>query len=194
MIIGIDVDGVLAAFVSSLVKRINKKHGVDLKKSDINYWNYNENGISTVDEIIEASRDQEFIWSIKPVETSYMMNLLYDRHFIKIVTSRLPAAKKITYIWLTKYFQFDEVVWTHGKEKTKDYIEVDILIDDHIENLKKFIDTGGWCGILYDQPWNQDRTEIQEHIEQGNIYICKNWHEINHKIDVIRRGRNNEQP
>lgn len=192
MIIGIDVDGVLADLVSPLVKRINKKYDVDLKTIHINRWDWEENGINIYEEIVDCSKDQKFMWRIKPVKTSHMMNLLFDRHFIKIVTSRFPPAKKVTYIWLTKYFTFDEVVWTHGKEKTNDYIQVNILIDDHITNLKNFIDTADknvLCGILYDQPWNQDRDEIQEYIDKDDIFVCKNWHEVNHVIDTVRRGR-----
>jgi len=192
MIIGIDVDGVLADLIPAILKRTNKKYGKDMKKRDISYWDYNENGYSIFEEIKEASKDQDFIWAMKPIETSHMMNFLSDIHYIKIVTSRFPPAKKTTFIWLTKYFQFDEVVWTHGKQKTNDYIKVNILIDDYIGNLKKFIDTADsevLCGILYDQPWSGDRVEIKEYIDCDDIFVCKNWHEINHVIDIVRRGR-----
>lgn len=193
--IGVDVDGVLADFMSALLKRVNKKHNVSLKTSDITYWDWCEDGINIYEEIVDASKDDDFMENMKPIKGSLeVMNELFEKYSIKIVTSRLPAAWMSTCVWLKKYFKFHDIIFTHGKDKTKDLTKVDILIDDRAFATQVFVEKGGEKAILFDQPHNREGWEaenIDNALKLGRIVRCETWREVKSEIEQFAATRRN---
>lgn len=184
--IGVDVDGVLADFMCALLERINDKYNCNLIPSDITCWDWCKDDISIYEEIKEASNDDSFIENMKPINGSLdVMNYLYEKCLIKIVTGRFPAAWMSTCVWLKKYFKIHDIIFTHGKDKTKDVAQVDILIDDHAYATQVFVEEGGERAILFDQPHNREGWEvdkIEEALKSGKIVRCETWEEVKNEI------------
>lgn len=88
-----------------------------------------------------------------------MLGELRKRYHVKLLTVRPLEAIPPTMRWLAaNELAFDELA--RAEEARKSLHEVDALVDDYIGNLAEFLKNSLGAGILVDQPWNQDTSDL----------------------------------
>jgi 5'(3')-deoxyribonucleotidase len=193
IIVGVDIDGVLAEQVDHTLKWLKNKKGINLKvnqKEDINKWDEEIAPGLTFDKAIEELfKEDEFFVQEMPVIIGSAKNMeeIYRKYHIVIASSRPPESERATKVWLSKHFKdkYHEYVNTH--QIGKHNLGLHVLIDDNIENIKKFCEHGGEFAIIFDQPWNrQIDAEIQQLIKDGKVIRCKSWDDIPKVLDSFR--------
>lgn len=183
MRIAVDIDGVLADQVSLILSDFNRKYGYSYSKEDIIKWD-SCIGYSRIDLEIEKSLlNPEYVLSMPIVEYAYdAMSELSKNYTIIIATSRPRATEKETLKWLSINFNFNE--FENTRDKGKKFLNADILIDDNLTNLQEFATNSG-IGILLEQPWNKDYSEIIDLVNCHKVYCCGSWIEILNIIESI---------
>lgn len=189
LIVGVDVDGVLAEQIPALLTRIRRdKHlGENLTKDSIVEWAFTFDGTDVAAEMEEALLDPEFVDSMPTVAGSApAMRELYKYAHVVVATSRPVETETRTLEWLRQHFKFHEMANT--RETGKAVLGLEILIDDNIDNLKAFVTAGG-VGILFSQPWNQftdNDGEMQEFFKENRVGRCANWDEVLTTMKALR--------
>jgi len=105
---------------------------------------------------------------------------------VKLVTSRPESVKMPTVHWTFQYFGIKSVIFT--PEKTPKTTGADILIDDRLENIEKFIKEGG-SGILFLRAWSgkgkQADEEFMKQASKDNKFLVANgWKEV---LDLVKK-------
>jgi 5'(3')-deoxyribonucleotidase len=99
---------------------------------------------------------------------------------IQLVTSRPVSVKMPTVHWTAQYFGIKSVIFT--PEKTPKTTGADILIDDRLVNIEKFIKEGG-SGILFNRPWSGDGNKVSDDImkqasKDNKFFVANGWSEV----------------
>lgn len=190
MLIGIDLDDVLADFISALIKFHNEIYRTSLRKEHVFTYGLEKVWGGTREEAIEKIMDcykSHYFSSILPVEGSVeAVSSLSKKNNLIIITSRHPIVKDKTINWLDKYFlkKFSEIYftynhWIQNKGKTKSEIcselGVDVLIEDSLEYTRE-CSANGTRVLLLNQPWNQS-TELHSGIER-----VFSWNDVLEKL------------
>jgi uncharacterized HAD superfamily protein len=186
MIIGIDVDDVLADFMNSLIKYHNDRYKTNYSKGDFKSYNLWEtiggNEEETVGKIYDFYHTIHFD-KIPPTEGAQeAIDLLKINNSLRVITSRPYDIHDQTLSWLDRYFpnKFEEAHFTNewaggiGRPTRKKDVclkyNVSILIEDSLEYAKDCATTGTNV-LLMDKPWNQ--SELSDKITR-----VKSWNEV----------------
>ncbi len=183
--VGVDIDGVLGDQVSPILPKINKKFCIKLKKKDIIKWDF-EFGDSNIEiEINNALLCRDFVLNM-PVINGAKNGIKYlQKNFsVVIASSRPKKTEKETIYWLSNNFNIHEYINTFNKNKGS--LEVDILIDDNISNIKNF-SKNNRIGILFSQPWNQKRQEIKYMISKKKVFCCIDWKNVIDTLKILNK-------
>ena len=177
--IGVDVDGVLGDQIPPILMKINKQYDLNLSKEDITLWDLPIKDTDIEQEIESALLTEDYIMDMQPMDGSKeAMSYLSKKHFVKIITSRPKETEDATLKWLRSHFNFHEYLGTQKRDRTVSFVNVEILIDDNLPNIEKFSRSGGKTGILFSQPWNQERNSIEDLISSGKVKCCNGWKEV----------------
>src|SRR5712664_3301214 len=168
--IGIDIDGVLADFNSSMIERTIKVTGRDLfppRPFDIPCWDYPEKYGYTNTEMSaiwgSIKIDPEFWQNLSPYPTAYAageyLRKLQDAgHDLYFITSRPGVdAKAQTEEWLAFHLgmYFATVLISSEKALCARALDLDAYIDDKWENAFEVATTSRARTYLLDRPWNR---------------------------------------
>jgi 5'(3')-deoxyribonucleotidase len=159
-VVGVDIDGVLGNQVSGVLERVNSRLGLSLDYGDVVHWDVPLGDTSFVPEIARAMTDPPYILEM-PVHdgAEAMLDELSKTYYVKLLTVRPAEAIQSTMQWLgDRGLVFDELA--QAEEARKSLHEVDVLIDDYVGNLAEFLENAPGAGILVDQPWNQDTSDL----------------------------------
>lgn len=190
--IAVDIDEVLADFISYFVYFHNLMYKTAASKEDIKKYYLNE--IFQTDREEMTIRYLEFkalhlIERLKPVKGSLsgIKELIKKGFEPHLVTARPQMIEKETRRWLAIHFKGIElpIHFTHtingGPQRKKSAICKDIgakiLIDDHIENALECAENGITV-YLFDAPWNKTASL------PDNIIRVKSWKEIISKLSL----------
>ncbi len=187
--IGIDVDGVLADQIDGVLPIIKRKYGIQLKYSDIAHWRLPIDRTTIADEIEDAQRFESYI-SNMPVHEGARQQLreLVKQNKIFIVTARHAECDPWTIEWLlTNRICYDQYI--NSCKTSKDQHSLEVLMDDYVKNIKDFLTGTDGYGILFNRPWNQERTELKQWRKTGRLIIVKSWDEVGEAIVRIKRRR-----
>ena len=166
MIIGIDVDGVLADSEPLYRQTINRLFDLHLKQEDITSYKYEECAKLTDDQmrLFWKTFYQEGGWlKIKPLKAAkkFLDKLKREKHRIVIVTSRpRKHIKKETYQWLKKHkMPYSEIIFLENhKSKHQAALlhghKFDYFIEDYYEYALDLAQRGVKV-LLMDYPWNR---------------------------------------
>jgi 5'(3')-deoxyribonucleotidase len=170
----VDIDGTLCDQCYAAIKQINKRCHLHIKHSDITAWNKRIGDTQINLEIEKTLRKRSAVMKIPLIKNAkHVMNLLFKNgHYIIIATSRIPEAEKGTIDWLNANFKFHQYINTCREGKGR--LKADVLIDDYVPNINAFARNGG-IGILLEQPWNKDTTDIADLIADKKVYVAKDW-------------------
>jgi 5'(3')-deoxyribonucleotidase len=155
MRIAVDVDGVIADRIGSIVDRVADRYGVPLDPTDVDEYDFSIPGADAdIHEVIEAStRDPDHLLGLDPVEGAVDgMRRLHERHEVVIATHRPRRIHGHTERWLRAHdIPYDEFLADCGRRKRD--VPAAALVDDRPANVRAFAGEGG-RGLLFDQPWN----------------------------------------
>lgn len=167
MIIGIDIDGVCRDFISSVIKIIKRDFPEALLKEDVDTWDFNTTIDWPVNKIVDIWRTQypqEIYEFADPFNNSKQQFDILIKHIKTlgyksvIISDQQKKHQSYSIAWLDKHgFKADDIIFSSYKHK-----HVDILIDDSLNMLKKWISGGSLLEnfILFDRPYNQDFNPI----------------------------------
>lgn len=193
MIIGVDVDEVLADFMKSFINFHNQKYKTSYKREDFyNYyfWEIMEIPLSEAVKRVYEFYNHETFGHVEPVFGSVKaIEILSKEHDLIVVTSRPSKIKERTLNWLEKHFpgKFKKVVfgnhyaWEREKKKKSDICleaDVKLLIEDHLPCAKECAEKGIKV-ILISCPWNQTSEDLHE-----SIVRVKDWSEV---LEIIKK-------
>ena len=183
MIIGVDLDEVLADFFPVYLDFHNRKYDTNFCKEDFVRWDFP--GIFGVTKEESVKRLIEFDESncrkdILPLSGAQEMTVrLAKKHVLHIITSRPLEIAEATIQWIEKHFPkvFSKahfcsmnggLVHFRSKSSVCQLIGATMLIDDHPNNAISCSEDGIQV-CLFDQPWNR-------HIESSsNIVRMFSW-------------------
>jgi 5'(3')-deoxyribonucleotidase len=185
--VAVDVDGVLADQVSVILSRLNEKYGSSYSKADIVEWDQKLEATNIKVEIENALLDEDYVLSLPIIEGAKQgMDYLFKNHFVIIATARPKETEEATKKWVSRNFSFHAFFNTKGKCKST--VNSDVLVDDYIPNIQKFVEKAGY-GILFSQPWNEDRSKIQNLLLEGKVTCCDSWRDVTETIEKIARNK-----
>ncbi|MBI5229280.1 hypothetical protein HY991_04155 [Candidatus Micrarchaeota archaeon] len=193
MLIGMDLDEVLADFLSSVIKFHNTTYGTSLKREDFFSYNFWEVWSGTREEAIKKVYEfhkTHYFHEIQPVEGAVEgVRELKEEHELVVITSRQYGIEKETRVWVQKTFPdaFSGVYFTNDFSKDglrskskKDFCKelgIDLLVEDHLNYAKECV-ADGVRVLLLDCPWNK-RERPQK---VSRVY---SWKEIVERIQFI---------
>lgn len=181
MIIGVDIDEVLAELNNKLLEFHNEKYDTSLEKKDLTAY--------FLEEVIDISKEEaqkrifEFYESTHFEEIPTVLQSidaiekLVKKNILIAITSRHVHMKDRTKTWLEKHFKnhINEVHFSSKDTKTKAQIclenNVEVFIEDNLLYATEVAEAGIKV-FLVDNPWNQS-DDLHENI----CRVC-GWDEI----------------
>lgn len=195
MLIGLDLDDVIADFIPSFLEFYNNNYNSSLTRDNVStYKLWYILGITqekAVQRMIEFY-DSPYFRDIRPVVGSMdAINVLNQNHKLCIITSRLEQGIGKTRRWIIDWFpsKFGEIYFAKNtyaqdkKEKSKLEICLDLnvrfLVEDSLEYTQQCAEKGINV-LLLNTPWNQ-ANKLPE-----NVTRVKSWNEI---VNIINRHK-----
>lgn len=196
MIIGVDIDEVLADMTTFFVRFHNENYNTNVTRKDIHSFDLWKVVGGTQEDM--ARKFYEFYASKHFFEMTTVfgsqkhLKSLSEKHEIHLITARPDDIKKETESWIKKHFPFKEfeIHFTNhwgkgsGNERTKGQIceelKIEIMIEDSLAYAKDIAQKGIKV-LLMDCPWNQTK-ELPV-----NIIRIFSWEEAIKKIENGRK-------
>jgi len=183
----IDVDGVVADLITTMIDDINqahRKYKTRLNPEHITdfYFMNPDLGILSPGECKFAIRNfarPGLAYELQPIPSAVegVQKLENAGHEVVFVTSDWQESR--TWVndrraWISEHFGDQEVIFCHKKH----YVIGDVLIDDRAKTCETFATAHPEALVLmYDQPWNRDHL-----IQAGNIQQF-NWGVLDYMLE-----------
>ena len=141
MRIGIDFDGVMNDMLKTWCEDLSKMSKIKATSDDITEWDLTKTFTDLCQWDISSIIKTTDFWmrvEAQPGAVEYIKKLIDDGHDVVVVTAAWPPESlSVKFnICMQKYFPF--INWRNViSTGRKDLIDVDILIDDYLENLKE---------------------------------------------------------
>ncbi len=185
--IAVDVDGVLANQIFGLLPVIEKEYGEKLKYEDIVNWRQpiGNTGIDKI--IVNEQKNRRYVLNMPMHEgAKEAIDKLSDKYYIDISTARSNSIDNWTKEWLERNgIKYDKYFHSKEEEKHNADVNFDILIDDYIGNIKRYLEKHDGKAILFSQPWNNNRSGLEEYIKSGRLSVVENWKEVVESVDKL---------
>lgn len=190
MIIGIDLDEVLAKFVDPLIDFYNRRYGTSIKKDDAKTYDlWRTFGITKEEAkiVVDDFYNSDEFRALSPVEGSQNgVETLVQRYSLCVITSRPSRLEEETKKWVVRHFpdMFSGIHFSNHSSSTDqtrskavicDELSVDLMIEDHLLYALDVARSGRKVFLL-DSPWNQTDNL------PSNIKRVMNWQEILSRI------------
>lgn len=148
MVIGIDIDGVLARFNPAYARLLTKESGInfpDFNLGEPETWNWERDAGVTYEQETRVwegiKRDRRFWFSLDPTpEAPEFLSKLdmmeHETYFITDRTGWMPQYQSTC--WLEQWFGQPSVIISKkiGKGKICQALGIEVFIDDKVENIK----------------------------------------------------------
>jgi len=176
LIIGVDIDNVIADTEKEVRRILFEKRGVKLEREDIvNYSLENIAGIERDDlaDIIDMFNHGDIFLGLEVIEGAReTMENLKRYHRIVLVTSRPASTEDKTKRWLAKeQIPYDELHFA-GESKVNG-IPYELFLEDQGNFARELAEDGTFV-LLFDAPWNRE-------LVHENINRVYNWQDV-HKF------------
>lgn len=169
----LDKDGTITNTPFHWLTLINNHYNTSYTVSDIQHYNWLQEQLGYE---CEYWRNPDFFKDIIPLENSQWfideLKYIFGKENIYIITWSTPEVEQIKNSILSLYFNIPSSQIIHTSEKWK-YTKHNILVDDHLEHVKKHCAYNGNRGILFnlngEYGWNR-QTEINNKILEATTY------------------------
>jgi len=185
MLIGVDLDEVLADLITSFVNYHNSKYNTSFQKND--FFSYKLWDVLKCSKEDAIQRMYDFFKSpcfneIQPIKDSKeVLSYLKENHELVIISSRQELVHEDTRGWINYHFPktfskiyFSGNFYSQTGDKTKLQIckelNTDLLIEDALEYALECQEETKV--LLFDQPWNQSKKL------PDNIHRVYSWKDI----------------
>jgi uncharacterized HAD superfamily protein len=158
MRIAVDIDSTLHHYWDVLSDAAQRRFGVDLPYDEQLTWGITRLKPEQLALCIAETHCEEAILAARPypqaVET---VNRWKDAgHFIQITSHRASSAHDATAHWLTRIgLSYDELYCSNDKVARCRELQIDLLIDDSPDNIRRAIENGLTAATIL-HPWNED--------------------------------------
>lgn len=194
MIIGIDLDEVLASHLAAVIDYHNATHGTALTREQFHsprFWEVwggtREEAIRKVDAFYQTPYFKE---SLPMPGAQEAIRALAEQHTLHVITARPETIADDTQAWIDRHFpglfsgiHFANHYSISGVERTKlslcDALHVELLVDDSPDFALECVSPQRPV-LLLDHPWNRAAP-----LPPG-IHRCQSWAEVVVKIDKIQ--------
>ncbi len=157
----LDVDGVLADFNGSCFHLLNDHFDLDITHDDITEWGWTSGHPKIPAHALRHLtthwvHQEGFVWGMKPLPGAReAVKNLREIATVVCVTSPWRGAKLWTHErteWLIHHFGFQEedIIPTSGKH----HVGGDVLVDDRVSNVVKWLEHHPGMGFVWAQPYN----------------------------------------
>jgi 5'(3')-deoxyribonucleotidase len=193
MIVGVDIDGVLANQIHGILPQIKERWGVDLTYEDVTHFRLPIADTDIAVEIVSAMKSPDYLLQMPVHEGAReLLDWLAGRHQVKLITARPVGALAATRRWLeANGLRYDDLV--SATEALKSRHGADILIDDYTANVSEFLQESDGYGILLSQPWNQNLGDLDHWLASERLYVAKDLLDVRdaiaHRTTPIRANR-----
>lgn len=177
VVIGVDVDGVLRDFCSSLQRVYDQELPHETRDDVISDWDLSKFfsiGKGIWDFIYKEHAEDIFL-NAKPFKGAQkLIDYLHKNGYIIRIISAQPdkLSSELVGCWLDKYgFHYDEIITTYDKEEVK----YDVIIEDSPIMIPKCVKNNREV-IRIRRPYNK-------HV--AGAYTCVNYTEIRNKINEL---------
>jgi uncharacterized HAD superfamily protein len=186
LVVGVDLDGVLANQIVAILPRIKTRYGLSLTYDEITEFRLPLGASDLAQEIKDAQETDSSYLLDMPVHdgAGALVDVLRSRYRVVLITARPASALQLTNRWLkANRLTFDDVIT--AEEGLKSAHGADVLVDDYAGNVAEFVQRTGGLAILLDQPWNRDdRSLLANYIEGGRVAIAHDLAAIPNLIDA----------
>lgn len=190
----VDIDGTIADTVNLTLELYNKKHRSSFKERSIKDYKQKMGDTDIYKETIKTIRNPENALKVSLYKHAFFeCKHLIAKHNVRFITARELSTEEATKEWLRIHFGEDlTLIMNYRKYE----VDADILIDDHMDTLKKYVTHGlqerpnPRRAILIERPWNcENRFEITKQLTDRLIIPARNWKEINIIIHHLSIGK-----
>lgn len=149
MVIVVDLDNTLALTDKAVCKVYNNETGNNVDYTKVKEWYYTDVIKDwTRDRVNDIFIQHEFFYNLEPIEGMYelLKHMHLKGHTIKIASVHRPEGAEMKKRWIRRHFDFIEeenINIITGIDKTtgdvimdKSCVVGDVMVDDHISNLK----------------------------------------------------------
>jgi len=195
MIIGVDIDEVVADFSNMVLGELRQRHGVDLQREQWTMWNIEEvedllpYRAMIIDTIANAYAKQRMKTLAVIPSAQDTIRELAERHEMKFITARgnfFPEARAHTLHWFEKNrIPFQSIHFEHEKHVAAKELGVELFIEDNAGNALALAAIGVPV-LLMDAPWNQN-------VAHPLITRVQDWHEIKEHIGRMEQQEAEQQ-
>ena len=190
LLIGVDKDDVLVDFNTRLAEYHNTHYGSNYRIEDLTSYYLHETWQCTQEVALErvvSFYNSVHFDDLEPVpDAKEVLRRLKKKANLLVITARPDYTSQVTTRSLEKYYPglFDGVIFTgtftgDGPKKTKadvcEELGVDVMIDDHYDNLTGCADRG-IKSILLRRPWNKKHSD--EEVGAQGIIPVHSWLEV----------------
>lgn len=156
----LDVDGVCAQFSPAVVEEINRILGTSHRPEHVRQWDIYTSLDVPPEVTAEVDRHISspfFCFNLEPYEGAREA-VDQIREFADVVAVTTPwdsaTWMRERELWLVEKLGFrrQDVVFTHRKWEQYG----DVLIDDKVSTIERWVEQWGGEGVIFSQPWNWD--------------------------------------
>lgn len=183
MVIGIDIDGVIADFVGSFLPKLNKY--CKCKFRDIIDYDFEKNinvniSAATIKKLWREVEKKKIYRELRLIKGSIeALNKLAKSNTIILITNRKKVNQKDTVLWLKRHkIPFEKLVVADSRrEKIFEMKKCDIVLEDSLE-IARILGALGKTVLLFDYPWNS---------MNKNIIRIEDWKQAIDRIGLYKK-------
>ncbi len=173
MIIGVDIDNVIADTEKELRRVLADNWGIVLEREDIkDYALANMPGVEgkVLNGLTDMFGEGGIFLRLEPMEgAADTLHRLMKSHEVHLVTSRPEKVRPHTEEWLKKNeIPYNELIFADGTKLNG--VPYELFIEDQDNFATELAESGAFV-LLYDAPWNR-------HVEHVNIDRVYNWEDV----------------
>lgn len=173
MIVGVDIDNVIADTEREVRRVLEADRGISLVREDFRHYALEKMpglGREDLDYILGRFRDGSIFLNVPVIDGSReTLGRLMQRHRVVLVTSRPQSVEVYTREWLNKNrVPFHDLHFT--PETKVNGIPYDLFIEDQDNFACEIAESGSYV-LLYDAPWNR-------HVSHDSMTRVFSWEDI----------------
>ena len=173
MIVGVDIDNVIADTEKEVRRVMFEDRGIKLARDDFRDYapeKLDRFSKEDLDYILGRFRDGNIFLDVEAIDGAReTLDRLMGRHRVVLVTSRPPLVEDFTRRWLKKNeIPYHELHFT--PQSKLNGIAYDLFIEDQDNFAREIADSGTYV-LLYDAPWNR-------HFTHENCERVLSWDDI----------------
>lgn len=171
----VDIDAVCLNLMETVRRFAKDCLNLEYTLEDVDAWDVVIQGHKMWDLIVATMNDPVYCRKVNPIcgakeGIALLRETGYD---VILATSRPKKFESCTRECLNG-FEFNELVMN----SPKDDLNGNFLVDDHTDNVLRFVKSSGVAILFGNYGWNQDRDRLEAHHEDGLVHYADNWGEV----------------